>query len=66
MTEKTKDNIGSLVRLVLGWLGGYLAGKGVHIDVAGFEQIILVAIPVFTALWSWWHNRDGVNGVLSH
>ena len=61
-----KDNIGSLVRLGVGWLGGYLAGKGVNVDVAGLEQIILLAIPIATAVWSWWHNREGSTGVLSH
>ena len=66
MNEKTKDNIGSLVRLVLGWLGGYLAGKGISIDAEGLEQAVLAAIPLITALWAWWHNRDGATGALSH
>ena len=66
MNEKLKDNIGSLVRLGCGWLGGYLAGKGIVLDVAGLGEIIISAIPVVVALWAWWHNRDGVKGVLSH
>lgn len=70
MSEKTvvnvQDNIGSIVRLGLGWLGGYLAGKGINLDIAGLEQLILLAIPLATAAWSWWHNRKGVTGILSH
>lgn len=59
-------NLGSLVRLGLGWLGGYLAGKGVAVDVAGLEPVILAAVPVLTAAWAWWHNRAASTGALSH
>lgn len=70
MSKKTvvnvQDNIGSIVRLSLGWLGGYLAGKGINLDVAGLEQLIMLAIPLATAAWSWYHNRSESTGILSH
>lgn len=64
--SEAKDNLGSVLRLFLGWLGGYLAGRGIGVDVAGLEPVILAAVPAATALWAWWHNRPGSGGALSH
>jgi hypothetical protein len=60
------DNIGSLVRLAMGWLSGYLAGRGVVLDTGALGDIIIAAVPVITAAWAWWHNRSGSTGLLSH
>ena len=54
-----KSNAGSLVRLGLGWAGGYFAAKGVDINVAGLEEVVSAAILLFAAVWAWWKNRKG-------
>ena len=62
MSDEMKKNVGSFLRLALGYLGGYLQAKGINIDLSGLEPLILAAFPVLAGFWAWWHNRKEAVG----